>query len=141
MALLLLDQCMTFSRNWLIKFACLWCFLGLVIGIFFVEDLALAIAAPIMTILTFFFGLMGTTLLLGFQRNSPFVKSNSLSLWFGILFFWAVGCFGFFYFLIGGIFQLSNDKDFSYFVIVGSVMSLGSAVGAAKEWEQSLKNE
>jgi hypothetical protein len=132
---------MLFSRKWLIQFAFVWCFLGLIIGIFFVEEKALIIFAPVVSIIMFFFGLMGLMLGLGFQRKNPFVKSNSIFLWFAIVFFWSFGVIGFFYFLIGGAFYYSDDKDFSYFVIVGAVIPLGFSVGAAKEWEKSLKNE
>ena len=131
-----LNSYIQLSEKWLIKFAVLWCGLSVPIGFLIKEDIALVIAAPLMTLLMFFAGMIMLIALIGFQKVNPFAKSNPNFIKFAVLFFWTFGIIGAFYFLMSGLFGLGEVNGSSYFLIVASVFPLGATLGAAKQWSE-----
>ena len=129
-----------FSEKWFTKFSLLWCSVSLCIGLFTVNDLALVITAPIMTVFMYFAAIVMVTLVIGFQRVNPFNSPKSNFVKYAILLCWGFGIFGFINFLFTGLFQTTEFENSNYFMIVGSVFPLGVSVGAAKEWSKFLAN-
>lgn len=130
----------TFSEKWFTKFSIFWCSISLLVGLLVVDDLALAIAAPLMTIFMYFASIFLVTLVVGFQRVNRFVSPKSKFLKYVILLFWGFGIFAFINFLVTGIFQTTEFENSIYFMTVSSVFSLGISVGSAKEWNKYLMN-
>jgi hypothetical protein len=133
-----LKPCISFSEKWFTKFSLLWCSISLLIGFYSVNDVALAIAAPLMTIVMYFAAIVMATFVLGFQRVNPFNSPKSKFVKYAILLFWGFGIFGFIDFLLTGIFQTTEFENSNYFMIVAVVFPLGISVGSAKEWNKYL---
>jgi hypothetical protein len=127
-----------FSEKWFTKFSLLWCSISLLIGLYTINDLALAIAAPLMTIFMYFAAIVMVKFVLGFQRVNPLILPKSKFLKYAILLFWAFGIFAFFNFLLTGIFQTTEFENSNYFMVVASVFPLGISVGSAREWNKYL---
>jgi hypothetical protein len=127
-----------FSEKWFTKFSLLWCSISLCIGLLVVNDLALVIAAPIMTVCMYFAAIAMVRLVIGFQRVNPFNSPKSKFVKYAILLCWGFGIMGFINFLFTGIFQTTEFENSNYFLIVGSVFPLGISVGSAREWSKFL---
>jgi hypothetical protein len=127
-----------FSEKWFTKFSLLWCSISFCIGVITVNDFALVIAAPLMTIFMYFAAIVMVKLVIGFQRVNPFNSPKSKFVKYTILFFWGFGILGFINFLLTGIFQTTEFENSNYFMIVGAVFPLGISVGSAKEWSKFL---
>jgi len=136
-----LNKYISLSEKWLTKIVLVWCSASLIIGLSTVNDLALVIAAPLMTIFMYFAGMAILMAIIGFQRVNPFNSANSKFIRYGIIFFWSFGIFGFINFLTFGIFESSEFENSTFFFIVASVFPLGASLGAAKEWKKSFSNE
>ena len=133
-----LQPYITFSEKWFTKFSLLWCSISLLIGLYAINDFALAIAAPLMTIFMYFAAIVMAKFVLGFQRVNPLISPKSKFLTYAILLFWAFGIFAFFNFVLTGIFQTTEFENANYFIVVGAVFPLGISVGSAKEWNKHL---
>lgn len=136
-----LNKYIDFSEEWLTKIVLVWCSASLLIGLLTLDDIALAIAAPLMTVVMYFVGMAMLMAIIGFQRVNPFNSAKSKFVDYAIIFFWGSGIFGFIYFLSAGIFQSSDIDNSKYFLIVASVFPLGASLGAAKQWKISSVNE
>ena len=132
-----LNNYIELSNKWLTKFVLIWCSMSLLLGLYAIDDLALAIAAPLMTIFMYFAGMAMFMFIIGFQRVNPFNSPKSKIVDYAIIFFWCFGVFGFINFLIFGIFESSKFENSNFFFIVASVFPLGASLGAAKQWEKS----
>ncbi|WP_334016230.1 hypothetical protein [Alteromonas sp. S167] len=124
------------SEKWLTKIALLWCGFSVLLGFVVQVEIALIIAAPLMTLCMFFAGMVLSSTLIGFQKINPFAKSNPNFIKFAILFFWSFGIIAALYFLSSGIFQVDEKNSTRYFLVVASVFPLGPTLGAAKEWNK-----
>ena len=131
-----LNKYINLSDKWLTKFVLVWCSVSLMIGLYTVDDLALAIAAPLMTLFMYFAAMAMLMLVIGFQRINPFNSPKSKFVEYATIFFWVCGIFGFISFLIAGIFQTTDVDNSKYFLIVASAFPLGAALGATKEWKK-----
>ena len=131
-----LNKYINLSDKWLTKFVLVWCSVSLIIGLYTVDDLALAIAAPLMTLFMYFAAMAMLMLVIGFQRINPFNSPKSKLVEYAAIFFWFCGIFGFISFLIAGIFQTTDVDNSRYFLIVASAFPLGAALGATKEWKK-----
>ena len=131
-----LNKYINLSDKWLTKFVLVWCSVSLMIGLYTVDDLALAIAAPLMTLFMYFAAMAMLMLVIGFQRINPFNSPKSKFVEYATIFFWVCGIFGFISFLIAGIFQTTDVDNSRYFLIVASAFPLGAALGATKEWKK-----
>ena len=136
-----LNNYIELSNKWLTKFVLTWCSAWLLVGIYAIDDLALAISAPLMTVFMYFAGMAMLMFIIGFQRVNPFNSAKSKVVDYAIIFFWCSGVFGFFNFLIFGIFNSSEFENSNFFFIVASVFPLGASLGAAKKWKKSSSNE
>ncbi|NQZ12472.1 MAG: hypothetical protein HRT35_35405 [Algicola sp.] len=136
-----LNKYINLSEKWLTKIVLVWCLASLLIGLFTLDDLALVIAVPLMTVFMYFAGMAMLMAIIGFQRVNPFNSTKSKFIDYAIIFFWVGGIFGFMNFLTIGIFQSSDIENSRYFFIVASVFPLGSSLGAAKQWKKSSANE
>jgi len=131
-----LNKYINLSHQWLTRFVLVWCSVSLIIGLYTVDDLALAIAAPLMTLFMYFAAMAMLMLVIGFQRINPFNSAKSRFVEYVTIFFWVCGIFGFISFLITGIFQTMDVDNSKYFLIVASAFPLGAALGASKEWNK-----
>jgi len=75
------------SEKWLTKIALLWCGFSVLLGFVVQVEIALIIAAPLMTLCMFFAGMILSSSLIGFQKINPFAKSNPNFIKFAILLF------------------------------------------------------
>ncbi len=133
-----LNKYINFSEKWLTRIVLVWCSASLIIGLSTVNDLALVIAAPLMTIFMYFSGMAVLMAIIGVQRVN---SANLKFIQYAIIFFWGFGIFGFINFLINGIFEPSKFENYTFFFIVASVFPLGASLGAAKEWKKIFPNE
>ena len=138
-----LNNYINLSEKWLTKFVLVWCSVSLAVGLYAIDDLGLAIAAPLMTVVMYFAGMGMLMLIIGFQRVNPINRNSSKSkfLDYAVIFFWGFGIYGFINFLIFGIFESSEFENSNFFFIVASVFPLGASLGAAKEWIKSSVKE
>lgn len=129
------NKYISLSEKWLTKFALLWCTIALVIGLLVEEDKALAIAAPIMTIIMFFVASWMLRAVISFQRVNPFLglKSREKILNYATIFFWSFGVIGFVLALANGLLTNNDLEGTNFFFIVASVFPLGLSLGPAKE--------
>lgn len=125
-----------FSEKYFTKFVLFWCTALLLIGLYAVNDMAVAIAAPLMTVLMYFAAIAMVSFVIGLQRANRFNSAKSKFLEYVVLFFWAFGVFGFIKFLIAGIFKTTEFEHFNYFMLVAAVFPLGVSVGSAKQWRK-----
>lgn len=125
------------SRNWLTKFVLVWCALSLLLGLYFVDDLAVTLAAPTMTLVMYFSAIWMLAFVVGVQRINPLNPVNSNFFKYSLIFFWVGGLIGFCNFLINGILDNSEFENAGYFQIVVAAFPLGATMGAAKEWEKN----
>ena len=137
----LLNKYINLSEEWLTKIVLVWCLASLLIGLFALDDLALAIAAPLMTIFSYFAFVVMLMAIISFQHVNPFNSAKSKFIKYGIIFFWCFGFFAFINFLTFGIFESSDFENSNFFFIVASVFPLGASLGAAKEWRKSTVNQ
>ncbi len=107
-------------------------------GLYTISDLALAIAAPLMTVFMHFVAIVMVKGVIGFQRINPFNSHKSKYRKYVILFTWAFGICAFFHFILTGVFQTSELDNSRYFMIVASVFPLGASAGSAQEWNKYL---
>ncbi|PKF56413.1 hypothetical protein CW748_10700 [Alteromonadales bacterium alter-6D02] len=131
-----LNKYINLSDKWLTKFVLVWCSVSLVIGLYAIDDLALAIAAPLMTLFMYFAAMAMLIFVIGFQRINPFNSPNSKFVEYATIFFWGCGILGFISSLMAGIFQTTGIDNSKYFLIVASAFPLGIALGATKEWKK-----
>ncbi len=131
-----LNKYINLSDKWLTKFVLVWCSVSLVLGLYTIDDLALAIAAPLMTLFMYFAAMAMLMLVIGFQRINPFNSPKSKFVEYATIFFWGCGILGFISSLIAGIFQTTDVDNSKYFLIVASAFPLGVALGATKEWKK-----
>ena len=130
------NQYIGWTAQWLLRCACIWCGLALLIGLVLLDDKALAIAAPVMTIVMFVVGAWMLRTLIDFQRVNPFLNScqRKKVIQWAIVFFWSCGIIGFLQFLLTGLFGNAEPIGTDFFLITASVFPLGASLGAAKEW-------
>jgi hypothetical protein len=121
-----------FTESWATKVALLWCTLAVFIGVATVE-LATGIAIPLMTIIMFFAGKWMIKFLLSIPKVNPFLDRKYFS--YIVMFFWAAGIYGFFSFLLKGLFGQMDAEHGTFFMIVGSVFPLGVSLGASEMWQ------
>ena len=138
---LLINNYINLSNKWLTKFVLVWCSISLLVGAYAINDLALAISAPLMTVFMYFAGMAMLMFIIGFQRVNPFNSPKSKLIDYAIIFFWCFGIFGFIIFLTFGIFETSEFENSNFFYIVASVFPLGASLGAAKQWKISSAEE
>jgi len=86
------------SEKWLTKFVLVWCSVSLMVGLYTVDEIDLAIAAPLMTLFMYFVAMAMIMLIISFQRANPFISPNSKSIEYVAIFFGVVVFSGLFAF-------------------------------------------
>lgn len=116
---------------WAPKVVWLWCLASFFIGSYAVE-LSLAIAAPLMTIFSFYCTQYMVYVTLLFQKKNTKLKRKVFD--FIVYVTWGFGVFSFVYFLLGTL--TTQPRETWYFFITAAPMGIGFSLGASKSWEQ-----
>ncbi|NQZ10038.1 MAG: hypothetical protein HRT35_23045 [Algicola sp.] len=71
-----INKYINLSEKWLTKIVLVWCLASFLIGLFTLDDLALVIAAPLMTVFMYFAGMA----MLGNALGQSLIKQKKCSL-------------------------------------------------------------
>ena len=131
-------QYLEVTDKWVFKSALLWCAVSLIIGVTYIE-VAIGIAAPIMTIIMLFSSKYMVKLLLSIQKANPLLTPKIYN--FAIMFFWGAGIYGCLTFIFKGVFGEMDAPNSTFFIITASMFPLGSSIGASEMWRSKESYE